>query len=420
MAVSLSDVSGALRTIIMPYVKDNFPKQTVLLDNIKKDADIEVFNNSFYAPIRTARHGGVTNLANGGSKLVSGGATIGSANTGVKILTGTFDIQKLTIDATSATKQSVTKALSFQATSLASDFARNVNRQLYGDGFGIVSEVAGSTNGTTITIQNPSASDQDTRLINAYGTVNGDINANKYLTPGMIIGFGSAAADGAGTVASVSGSTVTFSGFTSAGSAFTANHPIYILDGDGAGAGTSEITGLRAALSTTTGTNTYAGVARNVIGWTPQTDTAAQSLTLSLMESLYISAKEIGQMEDKYAIFVNKTLYRKYGDILTSMRRQTNPTDNLLGGWPGLDFQMGAGKVGVFIDYDVPDGEVLILNMDTWVMAQVSDMNWAENPESGTLLRRADYLTYQASMVWFMNILCTAPGANARGMQKTY
>jgi hypothetical protein len=122
-------------------------------------------------------------------------------------------------------------------------------------------------------------------------------------------------------------------------------------------------------------------------------------------------------MDDKYAIFVNKTLYKKYGDLLTSLRRSVN-TAELLGGWSGLEFQAGAGKVGVFLDYDVPDGEALILNMDSWVMAQVSDMNWAENPESGTLLRRADYLTYQATMVWFMNILCTAPGSNGRAMQK--
>jgi len=136
------------------------------------------------------------------------------------------------------------------------------------------------------------------------------------------------------------------------------------------------------------------------------------------MENLYISAKEYSEMDDKYAIFVNKTLYRKYGDILTSMRRTVNTTQ-LLGGWSGLEFAAGAGTVGVFLDYDVPDGEVLILNMDSWIMAQVSDLNWAENPESGSLLRRPDYLTYQATMVWFMNVLCIAPGANARGVQKT-
>lgn len=413
MAVSLSDVSGALRTVIMPYVKDNFPKKTILLDQMKRDADVEMFNNAFYAPIRTSRQGGVTNLANGGSKLVSGGATIGSANTQVKLLTGTFDIQKLTIDATSATKQSVARALSFQATSLASDFARNVNRQLYGDGFGVVSEVAGSTSGTAFTIRNVSSAIDDTRVLNTYGSVNGDIAANKYLVAGQIIGIGSAAA-GTTTIASVSGTTVN----TTSSVANSAGSAIYILDGDSAGAGTAELTGVRAALSSTTGTSQYAGVARSVIGWTPQFDATSEALTLTRMENLYISAKEYSEMDDKYAIFVNKTLYRKYGDILTSMRRTVNTTQ-LLGGWSGLEFAAGAGTVGVFLDYDVPDGEVLILNMDSWIMAQVSDLNWAENPESGSLLRRPDYLTYQATMVWFMNVLCIAPGANARGVQKT-
>lgn len=413
MAVSLSDVSGALKTIIMPYVKDNFPKKTILLDQMKRDVDTEVINNSIYAPVRTSRHGGVANLANGGSKLVSGGATIGSANVGIKILTGTFDIQKLTIDATSSTKQSVAKALSFQATTLAGDFARNVNRQLYGDGFGVVSEVAGSTSGTAFTIQQVSASVDDGRVLNTYGSVNGDIQAGKYLTPGQIIGVGTAAA-GTTSIASVSGTTVT----TNSAVASNANDAIYILDGDSAGAGTSEVTGIRAALSSTTGTSTYAGLARSTIGWTPQFDATEEALTLTRMENLYIAAREYGEMDDKYAIFVNKTLYRKYGDILTSLRRSVNTTD-LLGGWTGLEFAAGAGRVGVFLDYDVPDGEVLILDMDTWIMAQVSDLNWAENPDSGSLLRRADYLTYQATMVWFMNILCNAPGANARGVRKT-
>lgn len=414
MAVSLSDVGGALRQVIMPYVKDNFPKKTILLDQMKRDADVEMFNNNFYAPVRTSRQGGVTNLANGGSKLVSGGATIGSASVGVKLLTGTFDIQKLTIDATSATKQSVARALSFQATTLASDFARNVNRQLYGDGVGVVAEVVGSSSGTAFTIGPITASIDDGRVLSTFGSVNGDIAPAKYLVAGQIIGVGTAAA-GTTTISSIaSGTTIN----TSTSVASNANDAIYILDGDSAGAGTSELGGIRAALSSSTGTSTYAGLARSTTGWTPQFDSTSEALTLTRLENLYISAKEYSEMDDKYAIFVNKTLYRKYGDILTSMRRSVNTTQ-LLGGWSGLEFAAGAGTVGVFLDYDVPDGEALIVNMDSWLMAQVSDLNWAENPESGTLLRRADYLTYQATMVWFMNVLCTAPGSNGRAVQKT-
>lgn len=419
MAVSLSNVDGILQKVIKPFVQDNFPSQTILLDQMKRDADLQVMNNNFYAPVRTSRHGGVTNLANGGSKLQSGGVTVGQANVAVKIVTGTFDIEKLTIDATSATKQSVTQALVLQAETLVTDFARHVNRQLFGDGAGVVSQVAGSSSATSFTIQNVNASVDDGRVKDMYGSINGDINPGKYLVPGMLIGIGTAAA-AAGTIESISGTTVNISGFKSAATAIAANDAIYILDGDGAGAGTSEIGGIKSALSSTTGTNTYAGIARNTTGWLPAFGSTAEALTLSRMESSYLTAKEYARPTDKYAIFVNKTLYKKYGDILNALRRTVNETD-LLGGWTGLEFAAGAGRVGVFLDYDVPDGAVIILNMDTWTIAQVSDMDWAENPgqSGGALLRRSDYLTYQATMSWFMNVLCVAPGANGIELQKT-
>lgn len=410
MAILLSDVSNTLEKVIKPFIQDNFPKQTILLDQLKRNQGVEFMNNNFYAPVRTSRHGGITNLANDGNSTVSGQASTGQANVGVKILTGTFDISKLTMDATKTRKGAVENQLTFQARTLASDFARNVNRQYFSDGYGIVGEVA-STASTTMTVKRPDSSLDDTRSTDNYGTVNGDIAPLKYIQPGMILGIGSAPST-IGTVSSVSGSTITFTGATVG----TVNQGIYILDGSGAGAGTSEIQGIRLALSSSTAN--YAGVSRSVTGWAPQLGTAAQALGLSEMESVYLSAKEYAQMDDTFAIFVNKTLFKKYGDLLTSLRRTVNQTD-LLGGWTGLEFAAGAGKVGVFLDYDVPDGEAEIVNLDTWTVCQVSDMNWLEDPNGGALVRRRDAITYQATMVWFTNLLCMAPGANGRLTQKT-
>jgi hypothetical protein len=410
MAVLLTNVSNALQKVIMPYIRDNFPKQTILLDQLKRNTNVTFLNDNFYAPIRTSRHGGVTNLANDGNSTVSGRANIGQASVGVKILTGSFDISKLTMDATKTTKGAVENQLTFQATTLASDFARNVNRQYYSDGVGVVSQVLGSVSSTSFSVQQPNASLDDGRSVDWYGTVNGDINPTKYLAPDMIIGVGTAAAN-VGTVASIAGNTVTVTGATPS----AANDAIYILDGSLAGAGTSEIQGVRAALSSGTA---YAGVARTTYGWSPALGTTSEALTLSAMEQQYLAAKEFAQMGDQFAIFVNKTLYKKYGDLLTAMRRTVNETE-LLGGWTGLEFAAGAGKVGVFLDYDVPDGECIILNLDSWTICQVSDMDWLEDPRSGSLLRIANKITYQATMVWFTNLICVAPGANGRLTQKT-
>jgi hypothetical protein len=414
MAIQLSDVSNALQKVIMPFIQDNLPKQTILLDQIKRNQGVTFMNDNFYAPIRTSRHGGVVNLANDSSSLLTGKSSIGQASVGVKILTGTFDITKLAMDATKTSKGAVENQLVFQAKSLATDFSRSINRQYYSDGVGVVSEVAGSSSSTVFTVQAPSASLDDGRSV-FYGSVNGDIVPTKYLVAGQIIGIGTAAAN-VGTISSIDpaigGGTVTLTGATTS----AANDAIYILDGSGAGAGTSEIQGIRAALSTSTGTSTYAGVARSTVGWTPQLGTASETLTLSAIEQVYLSAREYSQMGDRYAIFMNKTLYKKYGDLLTALRRTVNSTE-LLGGWTGLEFAAGAGNVGVFLDYDVPDGEVLVINLDSWTVCQVSDMNWLEDPSSA-LTRRPDKISYQATMAWFTNLICLAPAANGRLVQK--
>lgn len=423
MAFLLSDVSNALHNILLPYVRDNFPKQTILLDQMKRNSGVTFMNNKFYAPLRASRHGGVSNLANDGNSTISGTAGLSQANVSVKIITGAFDISKLAIDATKSSTSAVTNALTFQAEALASDFARSANRQLYGDGAGAIGEYVGSTAATAFSMTNPgtSAGTNDGRIYDRYGTgvVNGDINPIKYLAPSMIIGVGSPGT-ALGTVSSLTGNgtslgTVTISAAQNA--AYAAGQAVYLVDGSGGGAGTMEITGLKRALASDS-TGTYAGVARSTTGWNPQFGSVSEALTLSRMEQSYLGAKEYSQMGDTYAIFMNKTLYKKYGDLLTSMRRTVNETE-LLGGWTGLEFAAGAGKVGVFLDYDVPDGEFFVINMDSFTICQVSDLGWLEDPNGGSLLRLSNKIQYQAEMAWFFELLCLAPAANGHETQKS-
>ena len=414
--VTLANVSNALTKVLLPYIQDNFPKQTRLLDQLKRNADVTYFNDNFYAPVRTSRHGGVTNLATDAGSLVSGNAAIGQASIGYKVATGTFRITQAVLDATKTTKGAVMNQLTFQADTLMSDFSKDLNRQFFYDGLGAVGQVLGSVGAGTASLTVPDGNLDDGRngTVDRVGSINGDIAVNKYIQPGNILGIGTAAAD-VGTVTSVTGTSIVMTGAP----AIVANDTIYRLDGDAAGAGTSEIQGIMAALSLDT-SGTYASVARSTYGWTPALGTSSAALTLSEMESVYLSALENAQSGDKYAIFVNKTLYKKYGDILTSMRRSVDTID-LLGGWKGLRLEVGAGEVGVFLDYDVPDGDVFILNLDTFTLCEISPMKWAEDPSTGNaaLTRTRGSLLYEATMYWHVNMLCRAPGSNGRMVRKT-
>lgn len=417
MSITINDVSNALTKVIKPFIQDNFDKKTILLDQVKKNASVTFLNNNFYAPVRSSRHGGITNLANDNNTLITGSASISQASIGVKILTGTFDISKLVIDATKTAQGAVENQLTFQAETLANDFAKDVNQQLMGDGIGVIGQVSGSVGAGTLSVINPNSNLDDGRSYDNYGVVNGDIRATKFIRTGQILGIGSAGAD-LGTVSSITtDSSGTIGTVVVTGApAIAANDSIYRVDGSGEGAGTSFLTGIKAALSTS---STYAGITRSSQDdWTAQRNTTSEALTLSAMEDVYLAAKEYSQIGDTYAILVNKSLYKKYGDILTSMRRTVNETE-LISGWTGLEFAAGAGRVGVFLDYDVPDGAVLILNLDTWTIAQVSDMDWLDDPQSGALVRRRDAITYQATMAWFVNLLCVAPAANGVLFNKT-
>jgi len=411
MPLGRVDIQDTLEKVIAPFIQDNLPKEVVFLDQMKRNENVEYFNEIFYAPLRTGRSTGVVSLANDKSKLRSGNSTYDQANVSVKVITGTYDITDLAKDISASKKGAVASQITQQAIDLKNDFKRTLNRQYMSDGVGVISEVAGSVGAGTLSVQLPSASLDDGRSLDWYGTVNGDISPTKYLSVGHAIGIGTAGAD-VGTISSITSNTIVVTGDP----AFYANDAIYLVDGDEAGSGTSEIQGFRSAV--TSGTADYAAVPRSTPGWTPVIDSVAEALSLNAMEIAYLSAREFADTSDRYAWFMNKKLYRKYGNLLQAMR--ITPETTLLGGWKGVKFSVGvnnaSGDIGIFLDYDVPDGMAFLVNLDTWTICQTSEMGWLDD---GSLLRKTDYLTYQKVFRWYTNNMCVAPGANAALFRKT-
>ena len=413
-AFGLADFDAALKEVVQPYIQDNIPSQAKLLQVLKRNDNVEFFNDAFYAPIRSNRHGGVVNLANDKAKLRTGSAPTIRANVAPKLLTGTFDISDVVKKASANDKGAVESAMTFQMKSLKNDFAKNINRQYHSDGVGVIAQVSGSVGAGTLSVMYPDANVDDGRAAPYYGAINYDIKPTKYFTPGQAIGIGTAAAD-VGTISTVSGGTALGTLVVTGAPAIVANDSVYFVDGDENAAGTSEIQGVRAALSE--GTADYAGLSRGTADvWSPQfAGTAANAaLAINDMEVLYMSAVEYAQEGDRYAWFMNKTLYTKYGDILTALRRTVEKTE-LVSGWSGLKFEAGQGEVGVYLDFDTPDGDAVLLNLDTWTVCQIADMSFVED----NALRRSDYITFQKVFSWYTNLLCVAPAANGRLVRRT-
>lgn len=413
-AFGAGDFNGALEKVIAPYIQDNIPTQAKLLQVLKKNDNVRVFNDNFYAPVRSNRHSGIVNLATDKSKLRTGNSTVIQASVQPKLLTATFDISDVIKKATANDKLAVQSAMEFQMKALKSDFAKNINRQYHSDGVGVVAQVSGSVGAGTLSVMYPDANVDDGRVTPYYGAINYDIKPTKAFTVGQAIGIGTGAAD-VGTITAISGGTALGTLVVTGGPAIVANDSVYLVDGDETGAGTSEIQGIRKALSE--GTADYAGLSRTSSEvWSPQFMGTASNAALSIndMETLYMSAYEYAQEGDRYAWFMNKSLYTKYGDLLTALRRTVNKTE-LTSGWSGLAFEAGQGSVGVFMDFDTPDGDAVLLNLDTWTVCQIAPMGFVEDDQ----LRRSDYITFQKVFSWYTNLLCVAPAANGRLVRRT-
>lgn len=425
VAQGVADFSAGFEKIIQPYIQDNIPEQTRLLKVLKTNDNVEIFNNNFYVSLRNGRHGGVTTLANDKSQLTSGAAPTTQGTISPRILTGAFDITDMVVAASRTRAQALTSDLIFQSEALVKDFSKQANRQYFSDGAGVVamvSETGGSVGAGTVQVQYPDANMiTEGRATSYYGTtgggINGDISPAKYFAPGNIIGIGSA-----GTAIGTIGSAGTFisqgtqygtlvlTGVTpTPGSA-----PIYILDADGDAAGTTEIQGFRAALSENQ--TTYMGLSTSVFTMQAQLMGTGQNQSLSIdnMNSLYWAAYEYAKPGDRYAWFMNRSLITKFGALLQALRRTVNSVE-LVSGWSGLSFDAGMGAVPVIPDYDCPDGEAILVNLDTWTVCELQPMGFVKED----LLRRIGYLSYQKVFRWYTNLVCRAPAANGRMVRQT-
>lgn len=415
-ALGIGDFDAALQKVIQPYIQDNVPKQAKLLSVLKKNDSVTFFNNNYYFAVRSNRHGGVVNLANDKAKLRTGSAPTTQGTVGQKILSATFDISDVVKKASANDKGAVESAMDFQMRTLKSDFAKNVNRQYFSDGVGILAQ-AGSVGAGTLSVTYPGGTaPDDTRgdISGWFGPINYDIKPTKYFTVGQAIGIGTAAAD-VGTITAVTGGSAQGTLVVTGAPAINALDSVYLVDGDENAAGTTEIQGLRCALSVGTA-STYAGISTSNDIWAPQyMGTAANAaLTIADMDSVYMSAVEYAEEGDRYAWFMNKTLYTKYGELLTALRRTVNKTE-LTSGWTGLAYEAGQGEVGVYLDFDCPDGEAILVNLDTWTVCQVADMSFVED----NFLRRSDYITFQKVFSWYTNLACRCPAANGRMLRRT-
>ena len=391
MALQISDIGAVLKKVIAPTIEPQLRKESVLFDKIKRNVGTVIANNEIYISGRTGRHSGIYTVAEG-SEPRSGQAKYTQMKAAMKYAFGTLE---LTDQAISAAQKGDIKAiasiLTTEIEALKDDIRMDLNRQFHGAATG------------QLCLASASGSSATTLLVDTCPAAG--LDGTEYLAAGMYItiGTGSAVA-----ITSVDSATQV----TLAAARTWANNDIVKKEG------ADEMMGLAGLIDDGDNVATIQNIARSSNPWAKShVEDSTAVLTEAQMINLYLKTLRHGGGK---VWLMGETLFSKYGQLLTSMKKTADLKEVLDGGWLGLSF-MG-GKVGVMLDPDTWDGYAQLVNFDKLTLAQMSNpFEWLEADAHGGILKRSgsNRTVWEGTLKYYANLCAREFRSHGRLSAKT-
>lgn len=390
MALLISEIGAVLKKVIAPRVQEQITKESVLFNQIKKNVGVTVANNTIYSAARTGRHSGIYTAAENVAPY-AGKAAYAQPYTSMKYAFGTLELTDQAIEAAKGGDvKAIASILKLEIDALKNDFKLDINRMLHGAGTGklCLANGAGSS-ATALTVDsNPNGGD-----------------ANEYISVGSYIVIGSGAAV---QVTALTGST----GVTLAEARDWSDNDVVKR------AGADEPMGLAGIIDDGDNVATIQAILRSSNPWAnSHVDDTAEVLSESDMISIFLKTRRLGGA--KFCL-MGEAMYRKYGSLLLSMKRNTDSKPVLGGGWHGLDF-MG-GQCPVLLDFDAWSGYVQFVNPDALTIAEMSEpFAWLEADAHGGILSRSssNRTVWEGTMKYYFNLFALDFKSHGRLSGKT-
>lgn len=389
-----AQIAEVLRKDISPVIRDQFFKGKILLEKIQKNTGIVDMGSEYYVTLSTQLHSGVVATGESKSLFTGGKLKRAQSKTVPKYTVGTFRITYETLRATRDNKFALVKELRSQAEMLKLTMQKDINRQYYGFGNGQIALANGAgTASTTVTVDTP-------------GTDN--------LFEGQSIIIGGTSAVLISSVDSPTQITI------AAARTWSDNAVITKADGDGTAA--DEMMGLQGIVDDGTNVSTLQNIARASNFWWKSTlDTTSEALSIADMRTAFQAAEKYGDVD---LIITTPELANKYSDLLTNslanLRTADIKTQELGGGYVGLEFAVGKPGLAVVVDYDCPTGQMYFLSTKMLSQGVSANMEWLDQGgEEGILQRVPGTKDYEAVLVYGGNLVALSCRAHAALRNKT-
>lgn len=340
-ATGLGTLDKILKEVYEGRIRDQLNNEVVALRRIERTSEgvtNQVGGKYVVFPIHVKRNSGIGARLEDEDLPTPGAQGYERAQVNLRYQYGRLRLTGQAIELANDNFQAFASAMEEEMRRIKDDLAKDLNRQVYGDGSGAVASITGALTSNTA-----------------------PVNDTMYIQEGMLVDTGTVAGGVFTPVATkkvvsnvnVSAKTVDLTGGTGTPAS---GHVITRAGNARTSAGQREWTGLGALV----GTGALFGLTHP--RWASVLD-ANGGTARPLSESLLILNADAVRVNGSYptVMFMNLGVRRQYFNLLTQQRRYTN-TQEFEGGFSGLAFTTDKGDIPMVVDTDCPRGTIYGLN----------------------------------------------------------
>lgn len=385
VGASLTTLSNILKDFYLPPVVEQLNNKVLLFKRLDSSNE-ELVGNQAVIPLHTQRSGGIGPAGDGVALPAAGSQGYAKAVYDIKPQYGRIRVTGLAMEKTSKEAGAFLQALKGEIDGIRQDLQRDMARQAYGDGTGLIAQCGTTTASNTVVL----ASKEALRKGHIY--------------IGMVVDIGTAAdaraiATGRNvTDVSISGTTITIDGaVVTTGATHFVSRSGAALATTGGAVAAGEINGLSNLVSAAAAT--VGGINDASAGnsyWQNQRDTTTSTLTsdalVQNMNQVNLQGGELSAMISTYG------MQRKLFGLLQSQVRYVEPM-KIEGGFRTLEFN---GQPFI-ADRDAPFGKIFLLDERFLKVFANRDWHWLD--EDGHILKWVTgFDAWEAVLARYLNI----------------
>lgn len=403
---TLSNYDALLKDVYRGPIVDLLNEETYLIERIENRHvnDIGTFTGRrIIFPVHTGRNRGRGATTDGGQLATAGRQTYLDAIVQLANYNGGIEITDLTIKQSKTDEGAFDRAMNSEMTRATTDMRRDICRQAYGTGDGLLATITGTPNGTSITV--------DTGQYIAVGDTVDILVKSTGATTNGVVGSVVSAVSFTGTKDGSTQANATLTIGSATAGALDNTYGVYISgDRSNETAGLQNIcnTG-RTLYSINSSTNPIWDSNVLAAGWVNATEDLFMRIAQQIRQR---SGKSIG------GFLTSLGVQRRLANSYVSQKRWNDDRATQIdGGYEAINISAGGKTTPVIADVLAVNGKCFALNDDALAWSELERPDWLYAPDGkGSVFQLKDgssagtkVRTWQAWIVWDAAFVCVAP-----------